>query len=55
MPFCCAALQLGLGMPAWLIAVSDDAWWAAAAMGMKLIASRVLARFGYRRVLTVTR
>ncbi|MFZ3041091.1 MAG: DHA2 family efflux MFS transporter permease subunit, partial [Thiobacillus sp.] len=44
--------QLGLGMPAWqsgLLMVPV----AAAAMGMKFMASRVLARFGYRRVLIV--
>lgn len=43
--------QLGLGMPAWQSGLLMMPV-AAAAMGMKLIASRVLARFGYRRVLT---
>jgi EmrB/QacA subfamily drug resistance transporter len=44
--------QLGLGLPAWqsgLLMMPA----AAAAMGMKLIAPRVLARFGYRQVLIV--
>jgi EmrB/QacA subfamily drug resistance transporter len=44
--------QLGLGMPAWqsgLLMMPT----AAAAMGMKLITTRVLRRFGYRSVLTV--
>jgi EmrB/QacA subfamily drug resistance transporter len=44
--------QLGLGLPAWqsgLLMMPT----AAAAMGMKLIAPRVLARFGYRQVLLV--
>jgi MFS family permease len=44
--------QLGLGLPAWqsgLLMMPS----AAAAMGMKAIASRVLGRFGYRQVLTV--
>ncbi len=44
--------QLGLGLPAWqsgLLMMPA----AAAAMGMKLIAPRVLARFGYRQVLVV--
>ncbi|HEV7815063.1 MAG TPA: DHA2 family efflux MFS transporter permease subunit [Janthinobacterium sp.] len=44
--------QLGLGLPAWqsgLLMMPS----AAAAMGMKFIASRVLARFGYRQVLIV--
>lgn len=44
--------QLGLGMPAWqsgLLMMPS----AAAAMGMKLIAPKVLARFGYRQVLGV--
>ena len=44
--------QLGLGMPAWQSGLLMMPV-AAAAMGMKLIASRVLARFGYRRVLIV--
>jgi EmrB/QacA subfamily drug resistance transporter len=44
--------QLGLGLPAWqsgLLMMPA----AAAAMGMKLISSPVLQRFGYRTVLTV--
>jgi EmrB/QacA subfamily drug resistance transporter len=44
--------QLGLGMPAWqsgLLMMPA----AAAAMGMKFISARVLARFGYRQVLIV--
>jgi EmrB/QacA subfamily drug resistance transporter len=44
--------QLGLGLPAWqsgLLMMPS----AAAAMGMKFLASRVLARFGYRQVLIV--
>src|SRR5574340_770085 len=53
MPFLLPLLyQLGLGMPAWqsgLLMMPG----AAAAMGMKLIAPRMLARFGYRRILTV--
>ncbi|WP_296653957.1 DHA2 family efflux MFS transporter permease subunit [Thiobacillus sp. 63-78] len=53
MPFLLPLLyQLGLGMPAWqsgLLMMPA----AAAAMGMKLIAPRMLARFGYRRILTV--
>jgi len=44
--------QLGLGMPAWQSGLLMMPV-AAAAMGMKFIASRVLARFGYRRVLIV--
>ena len=42
--------QLGLGLPAWqsgLMMMPS----AIAAMGMKMIASKVLARFGYRRIL----
>lgn len=42
--------QLGLGLPAWqsgLLMMPS----AAAAMGMKMIAPKVLARFGYRQVL----
>lgn len=42
--------QIGLGLPAWqsgLLMMPA----AAAAMGMKLISKRLLARFGYRRVL----
>jgi EmrB/QacA subfamily drug resistance transporter len=44
--------QLGLGLPAWksgLLMMPT----AAAAMGMKLISSKVLRRFGYRQVLIV--
>jgi len=44
--------QLGLGLPAWqsgLLMMPS----AAAAMFMKFISARVLARFGYRQVLTV--
>ena len=44
--------QLGLGLPAWqsgLLMMPA----AAAAMGMKLFASRLLGRFGYRQVLVV--
>jgi EmrB/QacA subfamily drug resistance transporter len=44
--------QLGLGLPAWqsgLLMMPS----AAAAMGMKLIATRLLGRFGYRQVLVV--
>ncbi|MES2352500.1 MAG: DHA2 family efflux MFS transporter permease subunit [Pseudomonadota bacterium] len=44
--------QLGLGLPAWqsgLLMMPS----AAAAMGMKFISVRVLAKFGYRQVLTV--
>jgi EmrB/QacA subfamily drug resistance transporter len=44
--------QLGLGLPAWhsgLLMMPA----AAAAMGMKFIAARVLARFGYRQILIV--
>jgi EmrB/QacA subfamily drug resistance transporter len=44
--------QIGLGLPAWqsgLLMMPT----AAAAMGMKLVASKVLARFGYRQVLVV--
>ena len=53
MPFLLPLLyQLGLGLPAWqsgLLMMPS----AAAAMGMKFISVRVLARFGYRRVLIV--
>lgn len=53
MPFLLPLLyQLGLGLPAWqsgLLMMPA----AAAAMGMKLFAPRLLARFGYRQVLTV--
>ncbi len=44
--------QLGLGLPAWqsgLLMMPA----AAAAMGMKMFAPRLLARFGYRTILTV--
>lgn len=44
--------QLGLGLPAWksgLLMMPA----AAAAMGMKVLAPKVLARFGYRQVLVV--
>jgi MFS family permease len=44
--------QLGLGLPAWqsgLLMMPA----AAAAMGMKMFAPRLLARFGYRQVLVV--
>ena len=44
--------QLGLGMPAWQSGLLMMPM-AAAAMGKKLIASRVLARLGYRRMLMV--
>jgi EmrB/QacA subfamily drug resistance transporter len=53
MPFLLPLLyQLGLGLPAWqsgLLMMPA----AVAAMGMKLIASRLLAQFGYRRILIV--
>jgi EmrB/QacA subfamily drug resistance transporter len=53
MPFLLPLLyQLGLGLPVWqsgLLMMPA----AAAAMGMKVISSAVLRRFGYRRVLTV--
>jgi len=53
MPFLLPMLyQLGLGMPAWqsgLLMMPA----AAAAMGMKLIAPRVLREFGYKKVLMV--
>jgi EmrB/QacA subfamily drug resistance transporter len=53
MPFLLPLLyQVGLGLPAWhsgLLMMPT----AAAAMGMKLIAPRVLARLGYRQVLIV--
>ena len=53
MPFLLPLLyQLGLGMPAWQSGLLMMPV-AAAAMGMKFIVSRVLARFGYRRVLMV--
>ncbi|MFI4939735.1 MAG: MFS transporter [Burkholderiales bacterium] len=44
--------QLGLGMPAWqsgLMMMPS----AAAAMGMKFLSARLLARFGYRQILIV--
>lgn len=53
MPFLLPLLyQLGLGLPSWqsgLLMMPA----AAAAMGMKLVAGRVLARFGFRKVLIV--
>ena len=53
MPFLLPLLyQLGLGLPAWqsgLLMMPA----AAAAMGMKFISARVLARFGYRQILIV--
>lgn len=53
MPFLLPLLyQLGLGLASWqsgLLMMPA----AAAAMGMKLVAARVLARFGFRRVLIV--
>jgi MFS family permease len=53
MPFLLPLLyQLGLGLPAWQSGLMMMPM-AAAAMGMKLIAGRVLARYGYRRVLIV--
>lgn len=51
MPFLLPLLyQLGLGLPAWysgLLMMPS----AMAAMGMKMIATRVLARFGYKKIL----
>ncbi len=44
--------QLGLGMPAWQSGLLMMPV-AAAAMGMKIISTRVLARYGYRQVLIV--
>jgi EmrB/QacA subfamily drug resistance transporter len=44
--------QLGLGLPAWQSGLLTMPI-AAAAMGMKLIAPKILARYGYRRVLIV--
>src|SRR5436190_24150696 len=44
--------QLGLGLPAWESGLLMMPM-AAAAMSMKLISVRILARFGYRRVLIV--
>ncbi|MBU2640948.1 MAG: DHA2 family efflux MFS transporter permease subunit [Gammaproteobacteria bacterium] len=53
MPFLLPLLyQLGLGMPAWQAGLLMMPA-AAAAMFMKFISSRVLARFGYRRILIV--
>ncbi len=53
MPFLLPLLyQMGLGLPAWqsgLLMMPA----AAAAMGMKIIAPRILGRFGYRQVLIV--
>ncbi len=52
MPFLLPLLyQLGLGMPAWQSGLLMMPV-AAAAMAMKFIAPRMLARFGYKRVLT---
>ncbi len=44
--------QLGLGMPAWQSGMLMMPA-AMAAMGMKMIATKVLAKFGYRRILMV--
>jgi EmrB/QacA subfamily drug resistance transporter len=53
MPFLLPLLyQLGLGMPAWQSGLMMMPM-AAAAMGMKLVASRILARLGYRQVLII--
>jgi EmrB/QacA subfamily drug resistance transporter len=53
MPFLLPLLyQLGLGMPAWQSGMLMMPT-AAAAMGMKVISSWLLARFGYRRILIV--
>lgn len=53
MPFLLPLLyQLGLGMPAWQSGLLTMPT-AAAAMGMKFLASWLLARFGYRRILVV--
>ncbi len=53
MPFLLPLLyQLGLGLPAWQSGLLMMPM-AAAAMGMKLVAARILARFGYRNVLVV--
>lgn len=53
MPFLLPLLyQLGLGLPAWQSGLLMMPM-AAAAMVMKLVATRVLARFGYRTVLVV--
>ncbi|OJW85187.1 MFS transporter [Thiobacillus sp. 65-1402] len=51
MPFLLPLLfQLGLGMPAWQSGLLMMPI-ATAAIGMKLVSARVLARFGYRRIL----
>src|SRR5664279_912553 len=53
MPFLLPLLyQLGLGLPAWQSGLLMMPM-AVAAMGMKLIATRILGRFGYRQVLIV--
>jgi MFS family permease len=53
MPFLLPLLyQLGLGLPAWQSGLMMMPA-AAAAMGMKLVVARVLARFGFRKVLVV--
>ena len=53
MPFLLPLLyQLGLGLPAWQSGLLMMPM-AAAAMGMKLVATHILARFGYRTVLVV--
>ncbi|HAL40675.1 MAG TPA: MFS transporter [Polaromonas sp.] len=53
MPFLLPLLyQLGLGLPAWQSGLLMMPM-AAAAMGMKLIAASILARYGYRKVLIV--
>lgn len=53
MPFLLPLLfQLGLGMPAWQSGLLMMPV-AAAAIGMKFISSPMLARYGYRRILTV--
>ncbi|MBT9568590.1 MAG: MFS transporter [Thiobacillus sp.] len=53
MPFLLPLLyQLGIGMPAWQSGLLTMPI-AAAAIGMKFISSPMLARFGYRRILTV--
>lgn len=53
MPFLLPLLyQVGLGLPAWYSGLLMMPA-AAAAMGMKLVAPRLLARFGYRQVLVV--
>lgn len=53
MPFLLPLLyQLGLGLPAWQSGLMMMPT-AMAAMGMKMIATKVLARFGYRKILMV--